>query len=255
MTSTSPTALVFAAGGAIGSTAVRHLGLAGFRVLASGRDADAVARACPPGTAVERVDATDPAQVDAYVDRIARESGRIDVVFNAIGPRAAEAGYCVPSSALALDTFLLPLRMIVASQFLTARAAARSMRAAGRGSIVMLSAILAARPAPLMAGISAASGAIESLGRSLAAEYGADGVRVNCVRPAGIPDTRTILEAAARRREALGLSRPQEDAPVGNALQRPVTLDEVGRVVAFLGSDAASGITAQVVNVCAGTIT
>jgi hypothetical protein len=54
------------------------------------------------------VDAIVEAEVSAYVDRVAANAGSIDVVFNGIGPRAAEAGYATPSTTLAFDKFLLP---------------------------------------------------------------------------------------------------------------------------------------------------
>src|SRR4029450_8693468 len=116
-------------------------------------------------------------------------------LLTAIGPRAALAGYATPSTRLPVDTFLLPLTLIVGSQFLTARVAARRMAAQGRGPIVTLSASLSGGFVPFMAGITAACGAVEAMTRSLAAEFGPDGVRLDCVRAGGMPETRTIRQA------------------------------------------------------------
>jgi 3-oxoacyl-[acyl-carrier protein] reductase len=115
------------------------------------------------------------------------------------------------------------------------------------GSIVMLSATLSGMTAQHMAGISAACGAVESLTRALAGDFGPAGIRVNCVRASAMPETRTIQETSAGV-IALG-SPPQMAIP---PLGRPITVTETANAVAFLASDAASGITGQIVTVCVG---
>lgn len=255
-------ALVFAAAGAIGAAVARRLAAEGASVWLSGRTLDPVERVAEEieeagGRAHrDRVDATDEAAVTAYVGRVAWESGSLDLVFNAIGLRTAEADYATPSTTLAREKFLRPLATIAGSQFLTAREAARHMQKQGGGSIVLLSASLTAKMVPFMAGITAACGAIEGLTRSLAGELGPSGVRVNCLRSGGLPDTRTIRETTAEMYRTLGLDPAKDRFPgaAAPALGRPHTLEETAAVVAFLASDLSSGMTGQVVNVCAGDI-
>lgn len=100
-----------------------------------------------------------------------------------------------------------------------------------------------------MAGISAACGGIGALTRSLAGEFGPAGVRVNCVRGNGMPETRTIQETSAGIMEITGGQAPNMTLP---PLGRPITAAETAGAVLFLGSDAASGITGQVITVSAG---
>ena len=104
--------------------------------------------------------------------------------------------------------------------------------------------------------IFAATGAIGSaVARRLAAEFGPAGVRVNCVRAAGMPETRTIRETVARMSRTTGrTSQEAEQRTVANVLQRPVRVDETARTVAYVASDYASGVVGQVINVCAGAI-
>jgi NAD(P)-dependent dehydrogenase (short-subunit alcohol dehydrogenase family) len=248
------TVLVFAAGGAIGDAVTRRLAKLGARVFATFRSEEGLSALRDlPGISCARVDASDDRAVRQFVDHIAETTGCIDLVFNAIGPRAAEAAYATPAVELSHEKFLLPIVTIAGSQFLTARAAARHMLRQGQGSIVLLSASLSGLAIPLMSGITAACGAVEALVRPLAAEFGPHGVRVNCVRAGGMPETRTIRETNAAMARALGATpEAVSSRTMANLLQRPVRLDEAAAAVAFLASDDASGMTGQVVSVCAG---
>lgn len=248
------TALVFAAGGAVGSAVAGALAAQGAQVHASARDRLAL-RGLPAGIATDAVDAADADAVARYIDGVAARSGGIDIVFNAIGPRPAVAGYGTPATMLAPELFMLPLQTIVASQFLTARSAARHMLERRRGSIVLLSASLSGSFIPMMAGITAACGAVEAMMRSLAAEFSPAGVRVNCVRAGGMPATRTIRETSAAMARSLGVAPEAAAAPtVNNLLRRGVGVGETAAAIAWIASDAASGITGQVINVCAGAV-
>lgn len=245
-------ALIFAATGAIASEVARTYAREGAVVWLSGRHSDALTSLADDiraqgGTAETLlVDATDPTAVDAYVSGVHRRAGRIDTVFNGIGGRPQDLAYPAASDTQDLDEFLTPMRTIVASTFLTSRAAARHMTSGG--SIVTLTATLSRMTAPGMAGISAASAAIEGLTRALAGEYGPRGIRVNCVRGSGMPETRTIQETVASTIAAFGTPPSMSLPPLG----RPITVEETASTAAFLASNRASGMTGQVVTVCAG---
>lgn len=247
--------LVFAATGAIAGAAARKFAQQGAHVWLSGRDAarlqslaDAI---CADGgsAGVNVVDATDSDAVQAYVERVAAQTGRIDGVFNGIGGRPVDLRYPQPSTTQTLEDFMVPLQRIVGSQFLTSRAAAAQMAKQGTGgSVVILSATLSGMTAPHMAGISAACGGVEALARSLAGEFGMAGVRVNVVRGSAMPETRTIQETGAGLVALTGEPPKMSLPPLG----RPITVAETVGAAAFLMSDDASGMTGQVITVCAG---
>jgi 3-oxoacyl-[acyl-carrier protein] reductase len=203
-------------------------------------------------------DALDEADIERALDAAQAETGQLDFVFNGIGLRCAEGRYARPVAEIDLADFLRPLQVIAGSQYLTARAAGQRMATRGSGSIVLLSASLSGLIMPYMANITAACGAIEAMTRALAAEFGPAGVRVNCVRAAGMPETRTIQETGARMMESLAAAgRTVGDRPPGFeavALGRPVTLAETAATVAWLVSDGSSGISAQVCNCCGGQL-
>jgi 3-oxoacyl-[acyl-carrier protein] reductase len=148
---------------------------------------------------------------------------------------------------MSLEDFSYPIRYVAGSQFLTARAAARHMKTSGHGAIVTLSATLSGMTATHMSGISAACGAVEAMTRALAGEFGPFGVRVNAVRASAMPETRTIQQTSAG---LAGFGLGPEFVPP--PLRRPITLEETAKTAAFLASDHASGVTGQVVTVCAG---
>lgn len=245
--------LIFAATGAIAGRVARAAADRGATVWASGRDKDALAELTRPGTGGGRietavVDAGDTAQVEDYVADVARTAGTVDAVFNGIGGRPRDLGYPERLEELGVEQFMLPLQVILASQYLTSRTAGLRMAEQGAGAVVTLSATLTGMAAAHMAGITAACGAVEAMTRSLAGELGPRGVRVNCVRATAMPETRTIQETGAGQARITG-GPPSFDLP---PLGRPVTVDETVSTALFLASDAASGMTGQVVTVCAG---
>jgi NAD(P)-dependent dehydrogenase (short-subunit alcohol dehydrogenase family) len=230
-------AMVFAADERLAETVARHLARLGAQVWVSGLDTEAVEalaekiRADGGDAHPATVDPTDQYHVREYVDAVASK-GPVDVVFNGFEVPGHAAGVGVPYRDLDPSVLASALSEVVGSQFLTAREAARVMVAAGRGSIVTLASTDGHSGRPHTGALGATAGAVEALARCLAHEYGPSGVRVNHVR--------------ATRLSATGQMYHE------NALGRPVTVDEVAAAVAWLASDAAGGVTGQVVEVSGG---
>ncbi len=200
------------------------------------------------------VDAMNERQVEDHLDEVVGRFGRLIAVFNAVGIRPSEHQYGTPAERLAFEAFLKPLEVHVGSQFLSARAAARHLKAGG--TILLFSASLAADPRPLMAGITAACSAIEGLTRSLAAELGPRGIGVICLRPGAMHETRTIRETIEAHARTLGVTLEAFGHQVATAslLHRPVTVRETAEVASMLLSDRAHCMTGQVVNVSCGAV-
>ncbi|GHJ39290.1 SDR family NAD(P)-dependent oxidoreductase [Streptomyces sp. TS71-3] len=118
------------------------------------------------------------------------------------------------------------------------RAAVPYLRASGGGSVVVIASISGWKPAP-GAQYGTAKAAQIHLAASLARELGPDGIRVNTVSPGSmlIPGRRWD-RMRTEQPEAFG-AFVSAQLPAG----RPVTPQEVARVVAFLLSDWSSGIS------------
>ena len=255
------TAVIYAAGGAIGGAVARAFAREGARLFLTGRDVakvDAVARQIvAAGGAAEtaQVDALDDTGVGEHLDTVVERVGRVDISFNATG--LGPAPERKPLTELAGDAFARPIAFYTGSNFITATAAARRMSGRGSGVILTLTALPARMPANLIGGQAPAWAAVEAFSRSLALEVGPAGIRVVCLRSHAIPETPLIEENFATAAQAAGVGRDQFQAILeqGTLLKRLPTLAEVADTAAFIASDRAGAMTATVANLSAGSIT
>jgi NAD(P)-dependent dehydrogenase (short-subunit alcohol dehydrogenase family) len=256
------TALVFGAGGDVGGGVAREFAAQGVRVFLSGRTrsrvqdvADAIARHGGEADVAE-IDALDEAQVSSYIDRVAKTAGRVDIVFNAMGPQPAEYGNATSTMELPVEHFMLPITTIVRSQFITARSAARHMVRQQFGVLIFLSATPSRGVSPNTSAVGATYGAVESLTRCLATELGPSGVRVVCVRSMGMAETRTMQQTYELGALGMGIPKEkmQEIVTSRALLRRPPSIAETARLIAFLASDEASTVTGAIVNSSCGQV-
>jgi NAD(P)-dependent dehydrogenase (short-subunit alcohol dehydrogenase family) len=138
--------------------------------------------------------------------------------------------------------------------FLLARLVLPEMYKQGSGVIINVVSI-AAKAALAMNGPYAASKAgLIGLTRTLAAEGGRKGVRVNAISPGPVPETKMLQELG----NALAKHLQTDPAALleslnKNILQgRPQTADEIAAAAVFLASDQSSAITGQALNVDGG---
>lgn len=255
-------AIVFGAGGAIGGAVASEFAARGAGVFLSGRTksrvqdvANAISSRGGNATVAE-VDALDEAEVNRYIDEVARAAGHIDVVFNAMGPQPVEYDNATSTMELPLESFMVPFTTIVPSQFLTTRSAARHLMRQRSGVLLFLSASISRGQSPNTAAIGSAYGAIESLTRCLATELGPAGVRVVCVRSMGMAETRTMQQTYELGGQAMGLPAEKMQAIIASRalLGRSPSVAETAALLAFLASDEAAAITGAIVNSSCGQV-
>lgn len=254
-------AVVFASGGSVGAEVSKAFAREGATVFLSGHRLQSVERTAEAirssnwSVAVEKIDALSEVDVKRYLDGIVRQTGRIDIAFNAIGPSSA-CDLVMPSTEIPTEKFLSYVNTAVLSQFITARSAARHMMARRSGVVILLTATPAKGVAPFLAGHSAGHAAIEGLTRSLATEWGPSGIRVVAVRSAGMPESSRIQEVFQAFAQATGTTREMFARSTADRtlLKRMPTLAETARTICFLASDYASNLTGAIINASCGEV-
>jgi NAD(P)-dependent dehydrogenase (short-subunit alcohol dehydrogenase family) len=255
-------AVVFGAGGSIGSAVAKEFAANGAEVFLAGRTdsrlqdvARQIAGAGGHASAAS-VDAMDDAAVDEYVNTIAKQAGSVDIIFNAVGPSVKEYRNGDHAVDLPLHAFMVPLTTIVRSQFITARAGARQMLKQRSGVIIFLTGGPARAHAQGTSAVGAAFGAIEALTRNLAMELGPFGVRVACVRSSAMPDTRTIQQTMEPMVTRMGITKEQGLAMLANLtmLKTSPSTSDTAKAAAFLASDNARMMTGTVLNSSGGAV-
>jgi NAD(P)-dependent dehydrogenase (short-subunit alcohol dehydrogenase family) len=240
-------AIIYGAGGSIGSGVARTFAREGATVFLVGRTPeklDVVAkeiRSAGGSAEVALVNALDEEAVDAHARAVVAQAGRIDVSFNLI-TRGDVQG--TPLLDMQVDDFMSPITNGIRSNYITARAAARQMVQQGSGVILLVTSGSGEAWTPpdvwAMGGTGPADAATESFMRYLAAEVGPRGVRVACLWTAGVVLENDPLQAAKDMLVSMSMLR-----------KRP-TIQEFADTAAFLASDRGSGITASVINVNSG---
>jgi len=224
----------------LGFAFARALAEAGARVAIAARDGERSARAADElGVLAVPLDVTDPASVDAMVERVTTELGPVDVLVN-------NAGTCFHRPALEVpdDEWREVWEVNVDGLWRCSRAVGAQMVERGTGSIVnigSISAMIVNRP-QMQPAYNASKAAVHQLTKSLAAEWAPHGVRVNALAPGYTKTEMAPVDEPRFRRHWI------EDAP----MERYATPEELGPSLLYLASDASSFVTGSVLVVDGG---
>jgi len=183
------------------------------------------------------------ADVVRLFETVDRELGRVTALVNNAG--IVDRASRVESISAARLARMFAIN--VTGSFLCAREAVKRMstRHGGAGGAIVNLSSIAARlgGAGEYVDYAASKGAIDTFTIGLAKEVGAEGIRVNAVRPGII---RTEIHAASG--DPARLERIGATAPLG----RPGEPEEVARAILWLLSDAASYVTGAILDVSGG---
>lgn len=240
---TGKTAVVTGAARGIGLATVEALAEAGATVILTDMNPDLLASTTADlkskGHSVdsEVLDVTDVEAVQRVHDAILARHGKVDILVNNAGIAISNH----PAETMADAVWNKVIDVNLNGVFWCCRAFGNTMLKQGGGSIVnvgSMSGFIVNRPQE-QANYNASKAAVHHLTKSLAAEWGARGVRVNSVAPTYI-DTemnKYVYEDAEMYRHWVG----------GTPMNRLGRTDEVASVILFLASDAASLMTGSIV--------
>ena len=231
------TAIVYGAGGAIGSAVARAYAREGATVHLAGRTRSTLEDVAEHirhdgGTAhVAQVDVMDPTAVARHADGVAAGGG-IDICFNATSNDDVQG---TPLLAMPFEEFLRPVTKAVTAHVNIAVAVGGHMTRRGRGVILVMA---GGREAiPRLGGSHVAWAALAGLCRQLAAEFGPHGVRVSWLLSPGSPGDDEAAPGTA-----------------GLLVRHLPSYDEVANIAAFAASDWARTITASEINFTGGAV-
>lgn len=242
-------ALITGGSRGLGLEMAHGLGEAGASVTITSRrprwlePAEAELRAAGIRCQAVECDVTDSEAVEALVDRMVAEQGKIDILINNAG-----ISWGAPAEDMALDRFRAVLDTNVSGAFLVSQIVGRQMIRQGGGVLLNTASVagLAGISPSIMraAGYHASKGALIALTRQLAVEWAPRGVRVNAIAPGFFP-SRMSEGVIAQHEEEM-----RATIPMGR-LGGP---DEIKGAALFLVSDAARYVTGQVLVVDGGAL-
>jgi 3-oxoacyl-[acyl-carrier protein] reductase len=193
----------------------------------------------------QALDVTDPARVQKFVEAVEKRFGRVDIcVTNTGGPPAKKFG------ELSLEEWRAAVDQMLMSAVYFAREALPRMRKNRWGRFITITSVAVKQPIDGLILSNSIRAGVTGLARTLANEYGPDGITVNNVCP-GYTLTERLDELADKLARDAGA--PREEiykrwstlTPLGR-LARP---EELAAVIAFLASERASyvnGVTLAV---------
>jgi 2,4-dienoyl-CoA reductase [(3E)-enoyl-CoA-producing], peroxisomal len=232
----------------LGEGVAGYLARHGAAVAVHGRDEERLAavreQLASEGATVVAVrgDARDPEAAEAFVGEAADALGGLDGVINNAG-----GTFQAPVDRLSPNGFAAIVNVNLVGPFIVAKCAFPYLEKS-HGALINIGSVSALRASPSFSHYGAAKAGLVSLTRSLAAEWGSRGVRVNAVLP-GLMATQSALESLfdndpARIEEAarkIGVGR----------LGRP---EDLGMACRYLLSPAASFVQGEVLVLDGGPI-
>jgi len=195
-----------------------------------------------------RVDVAQEADVQEMISQTVARWGRLDVLYNNAG-----IGFGMPVTQVPESEWDRLMDINLKGVFLGCKHAIPEMLKNGGGAIVSTASDAGLRGSAFLSTYCASKGGVVMLTKSLAVEWAAQGIRVNCVCP-GVIRTPILDPFISQSQALLGVTPEQAWAQMAavHPIGRVGEPEEVGRAVAFLASDEASFITGVALSVDGG---
>lgn len=192
------TALITGASGAVARALAQRLRGEGWRLILVSRDTTRLDAAADD--VLVRSDVSTPGGAEAAFALAAERAGELpEALVNCAG-----ATVIAPFGHVTAQAFRACITASVDTAFFSTQAYTRALLAAGRsGSIVLFGSAAASPAAGQHAAVAAVRGAIESLVRAIAAEYGSRGIRINAIAPGPLLEEASLESSSAEAASAV----------------------------------------------------
>jgi NAD(P)-dependent dehydrogenase (short-subunit alcohol dehydrogenase family) len=236
-------AIVTGGGSGIGLAIAKKFAAEGMFVYITGRNLEKLENAqrdIGDNCRAVQLDMEDLDKIPAFVQKIASEQGRIDVLVNNAGINIKR-----PFTEVTDEEFQKIITVNLTSVFVLSREVAKVMLPQKSGSIIHISSMSAHYGIPKITAYSAAKTALEGMARSMAVDLSADGIRINCIAPGFIV---TAMTNKAFEGDPERLAKVLGRTPMGK-LGQP---EDIAGTAFFLASDASGFITGETIKVDGG---
>jgi 3-oxoacyl-[acyl-carrier protein] reductase len=234
-------ALITGASRGIGRAITDHFIAEGAEVwgLGTKEPADLAERISAAGGKLRWISADlgETVEIEGVIEKALEESGGFDILVNNAGITRDNLSF-----RMTLEDWRRVLDVNLTAAFLVSRITARDMIHKRAGSIINMSSVVGIHGNGGQANYAASKAGLIGLTKSLARETASRGVRVNAIAPGFIESDMTTAMPEAAKEKVIGLI----------PLKRVGTPGDIAQAALFLGSDASSYITGQVLAVDGG---
>jgi 3-oxoacyl-[acyl-carrier protein] reductase len=231
----------------IGAATGRAFAANGCDVVVVGRDQAALAATVESINAMDGsalgviADSTVERDIEALRTEVGTKLGSVDILAVFAGGNGMPLATATETGAHWREV----VESDLTSTFLTVSAFLPGMIDRHSGAIITMSSAAARQAAKSSAAYAAAKAGVIAFSRHLAAEYGHEGIRVNCIAPSAIENDKMRTWVSEDDRKAMGAMFP---------LGRIGQPEDVAAAALFLGSSASSWITGATLDIAGGKV-
>ncbi len=241
----------------LGAATARQFSLEGAEVVINGRNADTLQTTADKiqaetGNAVYAVpaDLTDGDSTRTAINQAVEKLGGLDVLVTSTGgpPAGKFEEFSLDQWQTAFDSMLMSVVHM-------AQTAMPHLRESERASILTITSMTVKQPADMLILSNVMRAGVAGLVKSLANQYGPDGIRVNSILPGWTATDRTVeLLSSSSKRTGKTIEELKAERIKNIRLGRMGTPEEFANVAVFLSSPAAGFVTGTMLQVDGGEI-
>lgn len=192
-------------------------------------------------------DVTDEQQVNAFIDRIEKEIGVIDILVNNVGIIKR-----IPMCEMSVAEFRQVIDVDLNAPFIVSKAVIPGMIRKGHGKIINICSMMSELGRETVSAYAAAKGGLKMLTRNIASEYGEYNIQCNGIGPGYIATPQT---APLRERQPDGTRHPFDSFIVAKTpAARWGTPEDLMGPAVFLASDASDFVNGHILYVDGGIL-